>query len=217
VHTFEKPGIYDVSLTVTSILGCKAEYTFNNMINVFANPVADFEPVPDSSSILKPEIYFANTSKGAYWNYWNFGDSSISEQANPAHNYKRIGKYNVCLRVVTGNGCADSVCKTVTITNYCAFYMPDAFSPDDDGINEKAYPVSGCIDPEHYHFYIYDRWGEIVFETDKYDIENPAKYGWDGRIKGRKIGEVAVYTWLVLYNDWNGKEYQEAGALTLIR
>jgi gliding motility-associated-like protein len=72
-------------------------------------------------------------------------------------------------------------------------------------------PDGKGIDPNNFHLLIYDRWGEKVFETT--DLEQ----GWDGRIKGGKIGENAVYSWLVIYKNTQGVEQQEVGIVTLIR
>ncbi|MBI4648245.1 MAG: gliding motility-associated C-terminal domain-containing protein [Bacteroidia bacterium] len=67
------------------------------------------------------------------------------------------------------------------------------------------------IDNNHFHILIYDRWGEIIFETFNY------QHGWDGKIKNGKFAPNGVYTWLVTFRDIQQNQHQKSGTVTLIR
>ena len=214
-HTFENAGSYDITLTVTSKYGCTTIISNPDMITVYPQPDAGFSAEPQTVSILKPIIFFNNHSSYTDTCYWNFGDSlsstNLSNNINPDHTYSSPGTYTVQLIVATGYGCRDTVESEILVKDEFTFYAPTAFSPDKDKLNDIFLPVGVGIDPDNFFMLIYDRWGEKVFVThDKYQ-------GWDGRIKGKEIGENGIYTWLVIYKDLQKVEHQEAGSVNLIR
>jgi len=220
VHTFENPGIYDVSCTVTSVHGCTSTWTWYEMISVWPDPVAAFFPYPKIATIIEPYIYFENNSSTYYITNWTFGDGDSSNVIHPQHKYDSPGTYNVMLAVETEHGCVDTTWSEVVIQDIITFYAPTAFSPDFDNMNGLFSPIGHGIDPDNWHLMIYDRWGEKVWETNIYDVDEETgevRHGWDGTIRGRGIGESAVYSWLVVYNDVTGAEHQHAGLVTLIR
>ncbi|MFH2095534.1 MAG: PKD domain-containing protein [Bacteroidota bacterium] len=212
-HTYDEPGVYDVTLTVTSAEGCVSQLTIWQMIHVFVGPVAKFMADPEVASIIKPIVFFENLSIDADDYTWVFGDGDTSNVVNPWHTFPiyPTGAYNVMLIAHTNKGCSDTAYKEIVIKNEITFYAPSAFSPDFDGINDFFIVKGNGIDPHNFQIYVYDRWGEVVFESD--DLYQ----GWDGRIKGRKIGQNGAYTWLCIYRDMYGTEHQEAGAVTIIR
>jgi len=220
VHTFENPGIYDVSCTITSVFGCTSSWTWYEMIWVWPNPVAAFFPYPQVATIIEPYIYFENNSSTYYITNWTFGDGDSSNVIHPQHKYDDPGTYNVMLAVETEHGCVDTTWSEVVIQDIITFYAPTAFSPDFDNMNGLFSPVGHGIDPDNWHLMIYDRWGEKVWETYIYDVDEETgkvNHGWDGTIRGRGIGESAVYAWLVVYKDVTGAEHQRSGLVTLIR
>jgi len=220
VHTFENPGIYDVSCTVTSEFGCTSSWTWYEMISVWPNPVAAFFPYPQVATILEPYVYFENNSSTYYITNWTFGDGDSSNVIHPQHKYDGPGTYNVMLAVETEHGCVDTTWSEVVIQDIITFYAPTAFSPDFDQMNGLFSPIGHGIDRDHWHLMIYDRWGEKIWETYIYDADEETGevyHGWDGTIRGRKIGETATYAWLVIYRDVTGAEHQRSGLVTLIR
>ncbi len=211
-HTFERDGTYNVKLTVTSKEGCII--LDSNTIVVYPNPDAEFRAEPITASIIKPLIFFENLSTNDSINHWNFGDGdsvSIILPGHTDHKYTRSGNFTVCLIAESKDECKDTICMDIIIKDEFTFYAPTAFSPDNDDINDVFLPVGIGIDPENFLMIIYDRWGEKVFVT--HDLYQ----GWDGRIKGKKIGKNGVYSWLVIYKDLQGVEHQQAGAVSLIR
>ena len=212
VHIYEEPGDYDVSLTITSKDGCINTLQQNNLIHVYVNPDAKFETVPEVVSIINPTITFLNHSINADSYAWFFNDGDSSYVTNPIHSFSSnfVGDYEVVLIARTDKGCTDTVKNIVTVREEFTFYAPTAFSPDGDGINDVFYVKGSGIDLDNFKLKIYDRWGEIIFESE--DIYE----GWDGRAKNHKKVQNGVYKWHVIYLDGYGIEHEESGNVTII-
>ena len=219
-HTYLDYGIYDVTLAYTTNKGCKDTVKVEDMIMVHKKPVARFSVVPEYATILNPVINFLNNSSDdVVLNMWDFGDGDSSLLINPVHVYENVpSEYLVTLFVETPYGCKDTTTQIITINDVSVFYAPTAFTPDNDGFNEVFYITGHGITSNNFKLIIYDRWGEKIWETIKYDPENPAKYGWDGTVKnGSKKAEPGVYVWYCEYMDIFGNYRVETGNVTLIR
>lgn len=211
-HLFTSSGLYNISLKVTSNNGCSKTVTYENMINVYQIPNAEFYANPYVTTIVQPEIDFINNSSDNFSNYWKFGDGNFSYDVNPEHIYRESGIYDVELVVHNSNSCSDTANLQVTINDEYVFYAPTAFTPDNDGKNDEFKVFASGINNDYFELIIYDRWGEKIFQS--YDI----KQGWDGRAKGgRGICETGVYTWIATYRDLVDNEYQKSGYFTLIK
>ncbi len=217
VHEFTSSGTFDISLTVTSPNGCKNTNVHNQMITVYPRPFARFIANPSSASIIKPQIIFTNLSELATFYIWTFGDGDSSSVTNPMHWYSSLGNYVVQLIAISDKGCSDTARSSVLIRDEYTFYAPTAISPDFDNINDVFYVLGNGISTKSFHLYIYDRWGEIIYETTNYDTEHPYKYGWDGSVKGGAIAPVGSYTWLVKYFDGDHVEHVKSGVVNVIR
>ncbi len=218
-HTYLDYGQYDVTLMYTTNKGCKDTVTIEDMILVHKKPVARFTVKPEYATILDPEINFINqSSNDVVLNMWDFGDGDSSLQVSPQHIYDKIpNDYTVSLFVETMYGCKDTTTQVVTINDVSVLYAPTAFTPDNDGFNELFYVSGHGITSKDFKLSIYDRWGEKIWETDKYDPDNPARYGWDGSVKGGKKADPGVYVWHCEYTDIFGNFKEATGNITLIR
>lgn len=125
-------------------------------------------------------ISFLNNSSSSSISWqWDFGDSSgTSTDQFPNYEYSDTGKYTVTLIVTNADGCSDTISGLIIIRPQTTFFLPDAFSPNGDGYNDVFYAYG--IEITEFEMKIYDRWGELIFETK--DI----RQGWDGKIKGDK-------------------------------
>ncbi len=217
IHSFETPGTYDISVEVVSDNKCKSIITNDNYITAHPNPEANFIPHNSVMKDVNPLVYFENTSLLNDINYWDFGDENESNTSSLDHLYAKLGKYNVTLKVETINGCTDEKSTEVNIIEQCTFYAPTCFTPGSSDINYKFYVFGKCIDPDHFKMIIFDRWGEAVFETDRYSKGNPILHGWDGRIKKGEYGETGVYKWFVEYFDKNNARHTESGNIVIIK
>ncbi|HOU98897.1 MAG TPA: PKD domain-containing protein, partial [Bacteroidales bacterium] len=217
VHTFNNDGLYDITLTITSPHGCVNSYTYQDMIRVYPTPDARFVFSPLVPSIIDPEVLFTNLSTDANMYIWSFGDGDSSNVENPYHWYHHIGTYLAELVAVTNFGCKDTARSYVPVKDEYTFYAPTYISPDNDDLNDVFYVVGNGITSKNFKMYIYDRWGEIIYETDKYDPLDPSKYGWDGRAKNNKDVPIGTYTWLVKYTDPSNVQHDKSGAVSVIR
>ncbi len=212
IHIFEEAGVYDISLTVIDTNGCINVDVVEDLITVYPNPHAGFIADPEIASIIKPLINFYNQTIGAVEYFWYFGDGDSSNIVSPEHWYSQTGSYVVELVVVSINNCKDTVHYTVRIKDEFTFYAPTAFSPGNNGINDYFKVFGSGIDNNNFKLIVFDRWGEIIFESD--DINQ----GWDGRAKqGNDIVQIGSYTWLCTYRDENGILHDETGSVTVIR
>ncbi len=212
-HLYETSGTFDVSIDVENIYACKTSLTISDMITVHPKPTARFTADPDIISIIKPIVYFTNYSELADTIYWNFGDGNASILENPNHTFPvyPTGKYNVQQIAATNNHCKDTAFMVITVKDEFTFYAPTAFSPDFDGINDVFRIYGNGIDKRNFSMVIFNRWGEIIFESDD------MFYGWNGSISGGEICKPGTYTWLVNYRNTQGIEYSKSGSVTLIK
>lgn len=210
VHVFTTPGSYDVSLTITSINGCKADTTFTNFIIAHPLPEARFIYSPTVPNILEPIVNFTNMSSGNTGNYWLFGDGESSLATDSEHAYKAVGSYMATLIVTTDKGCKDTLAQIVSIQDCLTFYAPNYFSPDGDGINDVFKVFGYGMDNNNFNLFIYDRWGELIFTSN--DIER----GWDGNV-GSKMSQSGTYIWLVNFKKKSSESVSKYGAVNLIR
>lgn len=216
VHTFQNAGQYSITLTITSPQGCTNSLTINNMIHVYKSPDARFIYTPLYPSSIDGEVIFTNLSEYADWYLWSFGDGDSSNVVNPYHVYHAPGSYMVELIAMTQFGCKDTARSILNVRDEYTFYAPTYISPDFDEVNDVFFVIGHGISPKNFKMYIYDRWGEIIFETDKYDPTDPAKYGWNGTVNG-KLVPVGTYTWLVRYTDLSNVQHEKTGSVTVIR
>jgi len=186
------------------------------MINVYPVPVADFSMSPQPTTVLNPIICFTDASQGATEWTWDFGEpdspTNSSTDQNPCHTYSDTGTYCVTLTVLNANGCWDTVTYCLVIDPDFALYVPNAFTPNGDGHNEVFMPVGIGIDEQCYQFYIFDRWGNLIWQTDRWGK------GWDGRANGgEEIAQQDVYVWKIITCDIFGKTHQYVGHVSLIK
>ncbi|KKP52785.1 MAG: PKD domain containing protein [candidate division TM6 bacterium GW2011_GWF2_33_332] len=216
-YNFEEAGVFDVSLAVTSTKGCSNTIVFEDLITIYQQPTANFFPDPQITSFVNADVYFGNYSAFGDYFYWDFRDGDSSTAASPMHHFDDIGLYNVELVVSTIHGCTDTVYQLIEITDEYTFFAPDAFTPNGDQLNDKFFVTGNGIDPSTFTMLIYDRWGELIYETNEYDINEPSLSGWDGKVQGsRKLSETGVYTWLVMFRHNNGIMHEYSGAVTVM-
>lgn len=202
-------GNYTVSLQATSGNGCVTADTTVNYITEYPKPDALFAADPWVTDVLNPNIDFTDLSSVnvTEW-YWDFGDGNSATDKNPTNRFPDVGEYLVTQYVTTEFGCMDTISATVKLEPIFTFYIPNAFTPDADGINEEFYgDGEGFVS---YSMYIYDRWGELIFESNDKD------YKWDGSYKGKQVQE-GVYVYYFYVVDWKNDDHEYRGHVTLMR
>ena len=192
---YVSPGCYDIELTFTDQNGCQGVALLSDAVCVDADPVADFSVSPVEISSIDPVAYFTNESQGSDTYQWEYGDDSgqYSEES-PSHEYEEAGQYTVQLIAISTNGCRDTTTKEIFIRDELIFFVPNTFTPDEDKYNEVFQPVfTSGFDPYSYKLLIFNRWGEILFES------NNASVGWDGTYGG-KIVPSGTYIWQIRFD-----------------
>jgi gliding motility-associated-like protein len=211
-HTYKESGRYSVSVHVDPGNGCLSNSSLSQMITVYPKPVARFETNPEIIRGVYPEVRFYNLTENGDYYFWDFGDSTNSIEFEPVHKFNIVNdSYTVMLAADNIYGCKDTARKILEVKDFYTFWAPTAFSPDDDYVNDIFLCKASGIDYSSFYMKIYDRWGEIVFES------NDIFKGWDGRIKGGSVGTPGVYTWVVSFRDNTGNAHTYSGELTLIR
>ena len=216
-NVFDQAGCYDVTLTVTDDNGCSNSSSSVDYICVEAPPIASFTPSATELPSFATEVTFLNSSYGASSYNWTFGNSSYSVEENPVYVFPEDeGSYVVTLVASSPLGCTDVATATINVKEELVFYVPNTFTPDNDDYNEVFKPVfySG-FDPYDFSLLIFNRWGEIVFESRN------AEVGWDGSYGSNNEIEMVqdgTYTWVIRYRITETKGYRKAtGHVNLIR
>jgi gliding motility-associated-like protein len=177
------------------------------MINVYPVPVGSFIPNPQVANILSPIIQFQNYSTNSTVYSWDFGDNNSSSLISPSHTYEDTGNYTVKLMLMSPQGCVDTISGFVRVEDIFSFYVPNAFSPNNDGVND--FFAGYGIAVKSYVMRIYNRWGELIFKTNQ--PEKP----WDGRFKADLVqNDVYVYQFEII--DHHGDKHTYEGNVTVV-
>ena len=144
---------------------------------------------------------------------WSFGDGGFSDEESPEYTYQqpmRETDYQVQYRVTDNFGCEKTVTKPIKIYSSCTVYVPNAFTPNSDGLNDVFRILNG-VKTDKFYLKIFNRWGQPVFETRNW------KQGWDGRYHGQLQG-TGTFVWFMQYIDTRTNiPVERKGTLTLIR
>ena len=193
-YLFNLSGTYDVSLITTTENGCVNSVTYSDYIFVEEVPSASFIPSTTSISSFSPEINFQNTSIGASSYDWSFGDGANSTEFSPSHIYPETeSNYTVQLIASSLLGCVDTAYVDITVEEPLIYYVPNTFTPDGDQYNQTFKPIfTSGYDPYNFTILIFNRWGEIIWES------HDDKIGWDGTYGGQVMAD-GLYSWKITY------------------
>jgi gliding motility-associated-like protein len=207
IYTYNTTGTYTITLIVSNTSACNKTDTISRTIKIMPGPKADFSFTPVVPETNKATT-FANLSINATSYFWGFGDGTGSTDENPVHLFKKTGNYTVCLEAKNISGCVDTVCKTVSADVKPAIGVPSAFSPNGDGANDVLFVRGAAVNTVD--FKVYNRFGEMVFETTNMD------FGWDGNYKG-KSQEMEAYAWTLEATFIDDSSISLKGNVTLLR
>ncbi len=204
----------NVSGIVFTNIGQRCPQVISQTMTILANPIADFTPQNSVLSIFAPTTLLDNNSSNAYTYLWNFGDGTSNDSIfSPEHTFpEEAGSYLVSLQVSNQIGCLDTTSQIIVIEHDPVVFIPNAFTPDGDGLNNEFTAVF----PENmklasFEMYIYDRWGELVFYS-----QDP-KQGWDASLAGFDAPD-GVYSYLVKYKELGYvNKFQVTGSVVVIR
>ncbi|MBI3500623.1 MAG: PKD domain-containing protein [Bacteroidetes bacterium] len=215
VHAYSSSGTFNAALTVTSNNGCAN--TLALAVVVHPLPKADFSYAPANITLVDEVAFTDLTTGGAVQWFWNFGDSTTDTLQFPSHVYNNVGTYTVTLIATSYYGCKDTVMQEIEVNQY-AFYIPNTFTPNGDGINDFFFGAGiGIAD---YEFSIFDRWGNLIFHCHVNDLPQTPACRWDGIIRTGTSGEPVqqdVYVWKVKLTSVFKREYNFTGTVTVVK
>jgi gliding motility-associated-like protein len=192
-YLVSKPGKYFVTVTKD---GCSSKDTA--VINYDLKPVfnlgADFSICSGQTITLNPKIQ--NSQPVSY--VWQDGSTGQS------YNVSSPGIYSLTLT----NNCGSKVDSVIALQGACKLYVPTAFTPNGDGLND-VFKASYGENITNFKMQIYNRWGQKIFESD--DI----KKGWDGKYQQEVL--TGVYIWIIKYDTIDLKNQLMKGTVVLIK
>jgi gliding motility-associated-like protein len=202
------PGDYIIYGSLTDDRGCVN--TASYVVKGLSNPVADFEYSPEKPIENFDEVLFTSTSGDVAEQEWITGTSKYNEITSSSFSklYPDAGIYPVTLVVKNDKGCRDTITKNVIVLEDFAVYVPNAFTPNEDGKNETFVPVLRGV--KKFEFSVFDRLGHVMFTTT--DVNR----GWDGTSCG-ELCKQDVYAWRLVVSSRSGEMKELTGSVVLIR
>ena len=201
VHTYSSSGTFLISLITKS--SCGTDTMVKAMTTDIRKGDAEFSVI---QSPCESFVEFKSEAVNAGSYLWSFGDGELDSSPNPLHTFSSNGLYRVELIVNEGKVCSDTSFQEILVNhiNPSDFYIPNIFSPNDDGLNDRFVisPIGGCDDLT---LSVFNRWGEKLFETS--DIKNT----WDGKIMNTSVPD-GTYMYIL-----QGKNFEKTGTVTIIK
>jgi gliding motility-associated-like protein len=210
IHNYPDTGRFPITLLAIDSNTCNISDQITKYVEVRPKPTAAFTFLPLPAEYNTPTV-FTNGSQGATEFVWLFGDgdSTIKNTTDTVvHQFEQTNKYNVCLVAINQYNCSDTVCHPVESLINPLLDVPNAFTPGRFGENGiimvKGFGIASMA------WKIYNRWGQLVFESN-----NPF-IGWDGTYRGvpQPIG---VYAYTLQATFFDGTKTGKKGDITLIR
>lgn len=212
IHIYQNPGIYNVTLIASNQAGCTDTLSLNNAVLVNPTPLAAFMSTPPERSFLTPVVDLMDLSTGGISAFYDMGNGQVNTLLNGQYIYPSpdTGTYIISQIVINQFGCTDTAFSTIRLFGETSLYVPTAFTPNDDGKND-VFRAYGFLVFE-YELQIFNRWGELIFETD--DIME----AWNGTKfnEGGPICKSEVYVWRIAYRDIDRVRHRIRGRVTLL-
>jgi gliding motility-associated-like protein len=212
-HQFTQAGHYTIVGTLKDANQCVN--TITTHIEVYPKPLADFTYYPEKPVEGVDDVVFNNTSKGAKEFTWFLqhqnnaqGEQEWSQMEHPVYRFNEPGIYPIILQASNQWLCSDTLIKTIKVEADFNVYIPNTFTPNEDGNNEYFLPITRGV--KLYELMIFNRWGKKLFETN-----DPTK-GWDGTYQGQACKQ-EVYIWKLIVSANNGQQKQLTGEVLLVR
>jgi gliding motility-associated-like protein len=223
-YNFVYAGTYSADMKVTDKNGCST--TINKQVTISPNPVAAFTILENHDNI-QGRVMLSNGTINGTNNYWDFGNGETSFGSEPVVTFTDEGHYTIQLLTWNDQNCSDTISMSYDLM-YKGLYVPNAFSPDDINPEVAVFRPKG-MNLKSYHIEIYDRWGNMLWKSDKLDDTGSPAESWDGKYKGELLQQDA-YVWKIIaqYRDgarWDGHNtgnndnmpQLKTGTVTLLR
>ncbi len=215
VNIYQDGGIYDVTLTVTDINGCTNFVTYDDFITVYQSPTAGILADPTYLFAGNDQTNITNQSTGAEFYIWNMGDTPVNhfyfEPGNYTYTANLSDTFMITLVAISSDNCPDTAYQQIIFDNDPFYYVPNTFIPDGDGVNDVWNVVfSSPEDVKKYSLQVFDRWGELIFETKN------IYQGWDGTYRNSQCQD-GTYVWKLTFSWDDYRTFQKLGHVNLLR
>ena len=210
-HVYALPGNYTVTLEMSTGGYCVQDLatTQTAFVEVHPVPTAGFSIEPSLVDILEPMVQVEDLSTGAVQHYYNFGDGGSSTDPSGPYIYQGAGAFDVTQTVINEYGCTATAQGQVGV-NGTLFYAPNSFTPNNDGVNDIWKPTATGL--AAYKCKVYNRWGEVVFET------TDPQMGWPGNVKGSDYyAPDGIYLYDVYLEDQLRIPFTYSGQIQVVR
>ncbi len=214
VLTFDPAINTTYTLTGFSLGDCPSYDTVTFTIVRAPSPIAEFSVNPHDAPIANPLFVLKNLSLGASTYEWYYNNLLFSTKQDEQQSFATAGDYCFTLVAITDAGCKDTATHCGTIYDKELVFFPNAFSPNGDQVNDGFGPVFYNIiyaNMKDYTIAIYNRWGQMVFES------NDPQARWNGKTKNNGNMEAGVYYYYCKFTTPYGEKYDQKGDVTLIR
>jgi len=210
--TFTQDG--QISVRITDENGCMKEVsTTIEFPKSFATADFDYTVVSTNEKLgeilLGDEIKLNDLSVGGIVKWeWDFGDKNTSNLQSPLHTYQQMGTYIIRLSVTDEFGCTSYSERKVEVVASYRVLVPNAFTPNGDGLNDRFIPLFRGVEGLEYH--IFNKWGDLLYSA--YSADDP---GWDGRVRDR-MSPNGNYVYKIYYTTKDGQRKSQSGVFILI-
>lgn len=210
LYVYADAGSFTVSLIATNGFGCADTLSFANYVNVTPQPVAGFTLVPAKITMDDPTVHIIDNSLHAETWQYTTGDGGGYSIRSPYHTYSVTGEYEVIQIVSNSLGCADTAIQIIEVLPNTNVFLPNAFTPNGDGINDTWSAIISYI--TEFELTIFDRWGQQVFTTDNiYE-------GWNGKYRNEgRLMKADLYVYRIRLTELSGKTQDLRGHIMLLR
>jgi gliding motility-associated-like protein/uncharacterized repeat protein (TIGR01451 family) len=211
-NTYTSPGCFDVSLTVESPIGCTNSVIYPSIICINPTPTAGISANPTTLDTSNPETEILNTTTGAVSYEWDMGDNGLYNFFQPGmYTYPMytLNEFIITLTATSDKGCVDTAQYKIYFDNSLIFYVPNTFTPDGNEYNNVFKPILTSLVAE-YQLQIYNRWGELIFESFDKEV------GWDGSYNG-SIVQNGAYNWVIKIKTDVTQTHTKLGNVLLLR
>jgi gliding motility-associated-like protein len=216
-HTYTAPGTYSVVLNYWDDIGCTTQTVLTNALIAYPVPQASFRYEPDEVTIANPDVQFHNLTRdiGTSTYLWDMSAMYSTAEVNPAAQFTKAGEYRITLTATNIYGCKDVSTRIIEVKPDFSVYIPNTFTPNDDGLNDYFLPTFSPygLDTRTFAMEIFDRWGVLIYQTKDYNM------GWNGTMnnKGTDALKQEVYIYKIKFKDLEGRVYNKMGHVTLLR
>ncbi|MFT7612210.1 MAG: gliding motility-associated-like protein [Parvicellaceae bacterium] len=210
--SFTDPGTYTVNFQVTSAEGCTSNNNGSNYVTIHDSPVAEISANKTTIDMNHPVVKFVSTGPGGISYYWDFDDGTNGINIIESHTFAQEGLYDVWHWVSNAAGCTDSANIEINVEPAVGIYVPNAFTPNGDRVNDLFYVEGSGISEENFTMLIFDRWGELIYESHQLNS------GWNGKIYGTDTQvKTDVYVYSIKAKSVLGDHYDLKGHINLLK